>query len=146
MWFRSLPCGQRGFRQNCVRGHSDPYMWPLEPPTLMPPVPAILRQLVQTAVSDRNEMVRCTIFQLLMESTSLDSALAQPTCVVQLFPGLGDSSWGVRSMAIKLIGRLGTQAVPTVEPVLESLLGQLLQQLEFSPESEFRQGRGVVWC
>ncbi|CAD7701599.1 unnamed protein product [Ostreobium quekettii] len=110
-----------------------------EPPTLVRPIPDILQQLVQTAVSDRDGSVRWTIFDLFLGSQSLDRALAQPSCLVQLFPGLGDSNLAVRAMAIRLIGRLGVHEPELVEPVLGALLGQLLQQLEFSPVGEFRQ-------
>lgn len=126
----------------------------------------LIKSLVQAAISDRSECVRCVIFDQLLDSPELDISLWKYQCVPLIYPGLGDSSFTVRYVAIQLIGRLGMDeedgfvARPVgclqqhlqqpgspnlqkrskiVEPVLKTVLYQILQQLEIMPENDTKQ-------
>ena len=61
-----------------------------------------------------------------------DRHLAQAECVRSLFIALNDEVYGIREIAIKIIGRLAALNPAYVMPSLRKTLIQLLTELEYS--------------
>lgn len=93
--------------------------------------------------------VRITILQLLHDEQSvLGGTLQQPSYLFHLFTSFGDRCWKVVKIAFQLVGKLGVQSPgsETARPMLETVLDQLLVQLEICPGDEFKEGENSAVC
>ncbi|GIL87381.1 hypothetical protein Vretimale_1690 [Volvox reticuliferus] len=98
-----------------------------------------VNRLLVVAVADSSERVRKEVLGALVATTALDDFLAQADCLRALFVGMNDESCMVRSLAIRLVGRLADRNPAHVNPALRKHLLHLLHDMEFSPDNRSRE-------
>ncbi|GIL44136.1 hypothetical protein Vafri_1666 [Volvox africanus] len=98
-----------------------------------------VNRLLVVAVADSSERVRKEVLRALVATTALDDFLAQADCLRALFVGMNDESCTVRSLAIRLVGRLADRNPAHVNPALRKHLLHLLHDMEFSPDNRARE-------
>eukprot|EP00798_Chlamydomonas_sp_ICE-L_P022752 gene22752-29919_t len=97
-------------------------------------VEKVTQKLLMSAVADPSERVRTAVLEALHGTTSMDDYLAQADCLRSLFLSLNDEACAVRSLSIRLVGRLSNKNPAYVNPALRRHLLQLLTDMEHSPD------------
>eukprot|EP01119_Soliformovum_irregulare_P016010 TRINITY_DN4594_c0_g1_i2.p1 TRINITY_DN4594_c0_g1~~TRINITY_DN4594_c0_g1_i2.p1 ORF type:complete len:2365 (-),score=692.80 TRINITY_DN4594_c0_g1_i2:62-7156(-) len=88
----------------------------------------ILEKLLIVGITDRNPAIRQAVLASL--DTPFDNYLAQPENLSSLFLALNDEVFGVRELAITVIGRITSRNPAYVMPSIRKTLLQLMGDLE----------------
>uniref|UniRef100_A0A7R9YR22 Serine/threonine-protein kinase TOR n=1 Tax=Chlamydomonas euryale TaxID=1486919 RepID=A0A7R9YR22_9CHLO len=102
-------------------------------------VEKVSQRLLVAAVADPSERVRTSVLRALHGTTALDDYMAQADCLRSLFVALNEESCVVRSLAIRLVGRLADRNPAYVSPALRRHLLQLLNDMEHSPDTKHKE-------
>ncbi|KAK9453987.1 armadillo-type protein [Dipodascopsis uninucleata] len=97
----------------------------------------VLEKLLAVAIADPVPEIRLEVLRAF--DTKFDSHLSQADNVRLLFTALNDEVFGVREVAIQIIGRLTNINPAYVMPPLRKTLIQLLTELEYSTSSRTKE-------
>jgi FKBP12-rapamycin complex-associated protein len=97
----------------------------------------VLDKLMTVGIADPEATLRKTVLSALDER--FDRHLAQAEYVRSLFIALNDEDFGVREVAIAIIGRLAKHNPAYVMPSLRKALIQLLTELEYATVSRHKE-------
>jgi len=106
----------------------------------------IVLRLLSLSVIDASARVRIAIFDSLANSTALDPHIGQPESLRDLFIAFNDEVPVVRSLAIRLAGRLMSVNPAYIGPALRKYMLQLITDLDTSPDAHQRVEGADLLC
>ena len=109
-------------------------------------IDSIVLRLLSLSVIDPSARVRVAIFDSLASSTSLDPHIGQPESLRNLFIAFNDEVPLVRSLAIRLAGRLLSVNPAYISPALRKYMLQLIIDLDKSPDAHQREEGANLLC
>ena len=104
----------------------------------------VLGKLVSISITDPAPEIRLAGLNCLIKAGNFDPQLSQANNVRLLFIALNDEVFGVRKVAIQILGRLSCINPAYIVPSLRKTLIQLLSKLEYSTTS--RKRRKAPFC
>ena len=109
-------------------------------------IDAIVHRLLSSAVIDPSVTVRRVVFESLTNASSLDTHLAQPESLRDIFIAFNDESSTVRSLSVRLAGHLLSTNPAYISPALRKHMLQLISDLDTSPDSQQREEGAKLLC
>ena len=114
----------------CLLLASDPICFQTSNSSLIT-VTEILSRLLTVAITDVEPLIRRQVLTSLLDQR-FDHHLAYSGNIRTLFFSLNDADFGIRELAMEIIGRLGIHNPAYIMPSLRKTLIMVLTELEFS--------------
>lgn len=104
----------------------------------------VLGKLVSISITDPAPEIRLAGLNCLIKAGNFDPQLSQANNVRLLFIALNDEVFGVRKVAIQILGRLSCINPAYIVPSLRKTLIQLLSKLEYSTTSRKKEESAIL--
>lgn len=104
----------------------------------------VVDKILSISITDPSPEIRLEALSCLDKAGNFDPQLSQADNVKQLFVALNDEVFGIRKVAVKILGRLSTINPAYIVPSLRKTLIQLLSRLEYANTSRKKEETTII--